>query len=293
MAKPFVKCLGGKAKLADQILSAFPAREQYAVYVEPFLGGAAVYFELYNRGVLDGKHVLLGDANETMIELYEAVRDRPHQLYQATRELHDELHTGASDPKGYYRSIRSAWNDGNRKPHYTFFLHRASFNGLWRINKKGEMNADIGLEADKKTPTCSIPPLGQLLECAQALEHTVLLDWDFRQYDEEGLIGPNTVVYLDPPYDGGFVGYTAEGFDDDDQIDVIKLAAKWHAAGAHVVYSNADKRSVRDWIRALWPEARIHETEAFHSVNQDGKGRGPVGELIVSSPLARPAVFAV
>lgn len=286
MAQPFIKCLGGKKGLTDRILALFPS--EFSVYVEPFLGGASVFFAAAESGVLRDKIVLLSDSNSALIDLYDAVKVRPHQLHEVTKELVEDLHQQRSEHGRVavverYRQIRAHWNEGVKKPWYTFFLHRAAYNGLWRVNQKGQMNSDVGFKADKETPTAMTPDLWKLLECSHALEGTTLLDWDFRKFETEKLIGPNTVVYVDPPYADGFVGYTAEGFSEQDQIDVIKHASLWSEKGAHVIYSNRDTPTVRGWVEEHWKSAETHQAEMYHSVSRVGAKRKHVGELLVST----------
>lgn len=276
MTRPFVKCLGGKTELAARIASLLPVHE-YPVYVEPFLGGAAVYFRLFDSGTITSQTVILGDADHWLINIYDELQHNPKRLWRKTQELADELAV-AEDPDAYYRAVRGAWNDGCRKPWHTFFLRRASFNGLWRINQRGEMNAAW---CKKREPF--FPDEAELIETSKVLKGVELLDWDFRQYEEQNLIGPETCVYLDPPYHDGFAEYTEAGFSEDDQTELIQLASRWEARGAHVVYSNADTEFIRSQLAEHWPSAHRHKVEMRRPINCDGGGRGRVAELLVSS----------
>lgn len=280
MTKPFVKCLGGKAELAPRIVAAMPI-PNYSVYVEPFVGGGAVFFYMKKEGLLGEDHtVILGDADEHLIEVYAEIQNDPHGLRSKTQELADEL-AAADDPDAYYRSVRGNWNDGCREAHHCFFLHRAAFNGLWRMNSKGEMNA-----AWNKKEKVYIPPIGEMLEASTCLQDVELLDWDFRQYEEEDLIGPETLVYLDPPYHGGFVDYIPAGFSEEDQVDLIQLAKRWEDKGAHIVYSNAPTDWVVDQLMDIWPTCVLtDDIEMRRSINRDGDGRGKVPELLAHSPM--------
>jgi DNA adenine methylase len=255
MLRPFIKCLGGKAELAPRIAAVLPV-SSYPVYVEPFLGGAAVYFHLRETGAMrDDQLVILGDADNWLIDIYAALQKNPGQLYRRTKELTDELSV-AADPDAYYKAVRGAWNDGCKKAWHTYFLHRASFNGLWRINQKGEMNAAW---CKKRKPF--FPDEAELTGVSEALAGVELLDWDFRQYEEADLIGPESCVYLDPPYHDGFTGYTEAGFSEEDQLELIRLAARWEERGAHIVYSNADTEFIRDALSTHWPTAHRDEAE--------------------------------
>ncbi|MGD8625679.1 MAG: DNA adenine methylase, partial [Anaerolineae bacterium] len=132
-ASPFVKWAGGKGQLLSQFEPYFPAR--FAGYVEPFLGGGAVFFHLYNRGRLAGKKVVLLDRLEELINCYRVVRDRPEALIAELRR--HEPHKLDED---YYYRLR-AWD---RQPDYArrgpvaraarfIFMNRTCYNGLYRV----------------------------------------------------------------------------------------------------------------------------------------------------------------
>jgi DNA adenine methylase len=280
MAKPFLKCLGGKAEMAQNIAAVLPLHK-HSVYVEPFIGGGAVFFHLEEAGAITDDHLaVLGDADEHLIDLYAAVRDAPEKLHEEVHMLAEEL-AEAEEPDAYYRAARGNWNDGCKKPWYRLFLHRAAFNGLWRLNKKGEFNA-----AWCKKTKPFFPGLDELKTVSASLKGTELLDWDFRQYEDNDLIGPESCVYLDPPYFGGFAEYTAEGFSNEDQIELLQLAKRWEDRGAHVVYSNAPEDWLVDQLLDIWPTAVIvDDVEQRRSINRDGGGRGPVPELLAHSPM--------
>jgi site-specific DNA-adenine methylase len=151
---------------------------------------------------------------------------------------------------------------------------------LWRVNQRGEMNTP----PRDKLSEIHLPTVPELLECASALEGASLLDWDFRRYeeDENMFIGPGTLVFVDPPYDGdgAFRQYTADGFTETDQRDLVRLASEWSARGATVIYTNASTPLVRDLLDEEWPRADIEVVDVKRPVACKAESRAPVPEII-------------
>lgn len=285
MAGPFIRCAGGKRELAPLILEQMPLPESYDTYVEPFLGGGAVYFALWEaHGYLAGKTIILGDVDKDLINLYASVRDDVLALErEASAMIAAAWKSGAAQK--FYERERARWNQGDRTPARHLFLRKACWNGLWRSNRKGEMNTPWRGEAPARVGM-------ELLHAMSAFKNpeVELLDWDFRRYEEnEGMhIGEGTLVYLDPPYLGAkrsdFNKYTKNGWSESDFVDLLVLCRTWSERGAHVVLSHADNKASRGFIAAHWPEAELHFITARRSINSDGGGRGPVKELIVTQP---------
>ncbi|APU88848.1 methylase-like protein [Virus Rctr197k] len=283
MSAPFIRSAGGKRELAPQILSLMPQPPAFDTYVEPFAGGAAVFYALWNDGRLDNKTVVLGDGDPDLIALYAAVRDDVLSLIRETDRLIAQANK-ASSPEDFYNEQRGLWNKGGRyrTPARHLFLRRACFNGLWRTNKAGEMNTPWKGEPPKPLD----PPV--LLRAMSSLTtpKAELLDWDFRRYeeDEDFFIGPRTLVYVDPPYLGDaedFTSYLPSGWNKEDLDHLLRLCREWTIRGAHVVLSHSDTSTMRDALRANWPSVSLTETTARRAINSDAEGRGPVGELIV------------
>jgi DNA adenine methylase len=280
MAQPFVKFPGGKRdhSVITKIRSLVP--KFCDQYVEPFVGGGAVFFALQIADLLQDKLVLLGDLDRDLVNLYIAIRKNPHSVHKVAQGEADHLasYDTIKEQKKSYNDLRGLWNLGEKKPGYQLFLRHAAFNGIFRVNSRGELN----VPPRDKLDSVRIPPLPELLEAAAALEGAELLDWDFRQYEEQAFIGPGSLVYLDPPYDGegGFRQYTRYGFTNKDQQDLIELAQTWTERGATVVYSNADTPLVKELLARYWPEATVDLINAKRTVSRDGDGRQPAPEVL-------------
>jgi DNA adenine methylase len=265
----------------------------FETYVEPFLGGGAVFWALAEAGRLDDKLVLLGDRDQALIDVYEALRSDEDRLIRRTRDLLDGLSYDRR-PQAYYMAIRTLWNCARRKrPEETLFLYHTVYNGLFRKNLAGEMNAPCR-DKLKAVPTNFRRAETRLRACGAALRRlrVELLDWDFRQYEYEGsvFIGPGTAVYLDSPYLGGFVGYTRHGWTSRDAADLLALAGLWSARGAGVVLSHSKQAEFLELQARFWPTSEVHELVRVRaSVSARAKGRGLRSEILVvergSAPL--------
>ena len=278
-AQPFVKCPGGKRRLAAQIIERMPA--QIERYVEPFLGGGAVFFELANQSRLHKTElILLGDRDEDLIKLYEAVRTDPKALWRNALRVSQRIMSTIS-----YEHERQLWNEVPRcrTPARHLALRYNGYNGLWRVARKGTMNVAWCKELGDR-----IPPLERYEAASWALKNTHLVARNFPAYTEGGWNGkpimrPGTVVYIDPPYVGGWTNYTKHGFSTAEQIELMQCCSAWSQMGAHVIYSQSGKEEARELLAAHWPDGIVHTTDARRSINRDGSGRGNVAELVVTS----------
>jgi DNA adenine methylase len=275
MAKPFLKWAGGKRELAEKIIGFFPP-EKIETYYEPFLGGGAVFFEMAERSLF--KRAVLGDSNAELMRVYRVLRDFPEEL------IVELLLIWKASPKHYARIRAMDGMESNvvRRAARTIYLNKFCFNGLYRVNKRGDFNVPYGKL--KKPP--ALDEEGLRL-CSRLLEHFVELREDSFALSVMSA-GRGDLVYFDPPYvpaskSSRFTGYTKEGFGDAQQVALASLALMLRNRGASVVLSASDTPRVRE----LYGEGEMrewfqcHEVEARRSINSKGEKRGPVGELII------------
>lgn len=268
-----MRAVGGKRKLAPRILDCMT--RPFDLYCEPFLGGGAIFLALHEAGrITEDTTVILGDANKDLIALWEAVRDNPAGTTQAANRIAYRCN-GLED----YRAQRQLWNEGDRTPARQLYLRANSFNGLWRENKQGAMNADWCKELPSRQVNRALIDASSL---ALRYPHAELLDWGFEQYEELDL-GEGALIYLDPPYLGGWSDYTAGGWSEADFAKLCRMAARWTEHGAHVVLSHSDTPASREILQSDWPKAQLAQVYARRMINRDGGGRGPVAELLATS----------
>lgn len=276
-ARPFLKWAGGKGQLLPALTERLPAR--FRRYHEPFVGGGALFFHLWNSGLLrDG--ATLSDLNPELIDCYEAVRDEVDALIELLTR-----HKPHFSDRDYFYEIR-AWD---RQPGFrerprveraarTIFLNRTCYNGLYRRNNKGYFNAPFGYY---KKPLIVDPD--NLREVSRALQHVELAVDDFGAVLQR--TAPNDFVYFDPPYvpvsaTASFTAYTGQGFAADAQRRLADVFFALVERGCFVMLSN----SYTELARALYRGQPVHESVlASRKINCDGKKRGEIEELIVCS----------
>ena len=279
---PFVKWAGGKGQLLAQFEPYFPSR--FRRYVEPFVGGGAVFFHLYNGGRLDGKEIVLIDGLEELINAYRAVRDRVEDLIAALW-----AHDSRKQDAGYFYEVR-AWD---RQPGYArrsdveraarfLFLNRTCYNGLYRVNRQGQFNVPFGRY---RNPT--ICDEDNLRAASRALQGVSLVAADFGRCLDGA--GPGDFVYLDPPYHplsdtAHFTSYTAADFDFEDQRRLADLFRELDRRGCQLMLSN----SATDPICALYAGYEQRTVQAVRAISSRGDGRGAIPELLVMNTYERP-----
>lgn len=277
-ARPFLKWAGGKGQLWPVLQERLPARFQR--YHEPFVGGGALFFQLWNGGRLHRGGVL-SDFNRELIECYEAVRDHVDELIGRLLELRPRF----SD-RAFFYEIR-AWD---RQPGFherpmveraarTIFLNRTCYNGLYRLNNKRQFNAPFG---NYKNPLIVDPE--NMREVSRALSNVELRVGDFADVLERA--APGDLVYFDPPYvpvspTASFTHYTHQGFNEDDQRRLARVFADLAEGGCYVMLSNSATDLTRDLYGRAAPGLIVSTVQASRKINCDGKKRGFVDELIV------------
>lgn len=263
--------MGGKAQLLAQFAPFFPARIER--YVEPFVGGGAVFFHLKAR--CPALRAALRDNNEELINCYRAVRDFPEELMRRLDRLFTRYRREGDD---YYYEVRArhepAAGEELERAARMIFLNKTCFNGLWRVNSRGRFNVPVG--SPRATP---LYDRGNLLAASAALRGVELATQDFRVTLAEA--GADDFVYIDPPYvpasaTARFTSYTKEDFGPREQQDLAVAAAAAAQRGARVMVSNSET----PWVRELYRDFALHTVRARRAVNRDGTKRGAVGEIV-------------
>jgi DNA adenine methylase len=278
--RPFLKWAGGKRALLHEIIPRIPAFK--GRYIEPFLGAGAVMFALPAK-----TPKIVNDFNEDLVEVYEVIRDFRAELL---RELKRHQNT-----KDHFLEVRN-WDRQDDFIRRTpveraarfIFLNRTCFNGLYRVNSRGQFNVPFG---NYKKPdlvmTKSIGDASDFLNHKQANGSftTSIGSGDYRR--ATSLAKKGDFVYLDPPYDpvnatSSFVAYQSDGFDRADQIALRDEALRLTALGIPVLLSNADT----PFIREAYGDSSVFNVE-FVSVNRaigaSASSRGKAAEVLVNN----------
>lgn len=276
LPRPFLKWAGGKGQILAELRARLPAR--FGAYHEPFMGGGALFFALQREGLLREKRIFLSDINAELVDAYCAVRDRVADVIAV-------LSTHRYD-KEYYYQIRAQSPADLSLPERvarTIYLNRAGFNGLYRVNSKGDFNVPFGrysnpLICDEKN----------LMSVSAALRDAVILREPFERVLARAQ--PGDLVYFDPPYvplstTANFVAYAKTGFSLDDHERLAQVFSELAGRGVFTVLSNSDT----PWVRERYQGFRLDAIQARRSINSKEERRGPVGEMIVTGGHALAA----
>ncbi len=270
-AGPFLKWAGGKKALSAKIAAAI-RDAGYARYFEPFVGGGAVLF------ALQPTTAVIADSSPLLVNAYLRVQKDVNGVVAALGD-----YTKAHSREFYYRVRTKPPVGDSERAAWLIYLNRTCFNGLWRVNSKGEFNVPIGSYSNPR-----ILDRDKLVAASRALKGVKILCADF----EEVLTRKNPrpkfgdAVYLDPPYDpltntSRFTAYTRENFVERDQRRLSNVAAALAERGVHVVVSNSDT----PLIRSLYHESefRVEVVKMARAISSVGTGRGKISELLIDS----------
>ncbi len=266
--KPIIKWAGGKGRLLTQLKLLLPADIESRRYVEPFFGGGAMYFDLQPQ------NACIADINVDLINMYIQVATNVDLVISNLRwyaEFHDEE---------FYYKIRTRYNSNPELVRATraamfLYLNKTCFNGLYRVNKKGEFNVPIG---SYKNP--NIVNEEVLREASTQLSDISMLCTGFESVPTFAHAGD--FVYFDPPYEpvsktANFTAYTPGGFTQQDQTDLRDVFVELDRKGCKVMLSNSDVPFIRD----IYQDFNITEILAARSINSKGVGRGVVSEVVI------------
>ena len=272
--KPIIKWVGGKHGNLAHIRKLLPPT--YNKYYEPFLGGGAVLLDLCPE------EAVVNDINPELINMYIQVRDNVEDVIEDLAVL-DSWHEHRDDPKGYYYKIREDFNSnlGDDIPMQAarfIYLNKHCFNGLYRVNSKGEFNVPFNGKL-----TGGSFDADHLRAVSKQLQGVLFQCTDFEITVRDAL--PGDLIYFDPPYDyedeAGFVDYAKGGWSRETTTRLKLLCDQLVDRGCYVLVSNNSTTFVRD----LFTDDRysIIEIPARRAINRNGAGRGPVPEVIIKS----------
>ncbi len=270
-AGPFLKWAGGKGQVFPAISAALPTKIR--TYYEPFLGGGAVFWNLAIRRGFE--RAVLNDWNKELVDTYTTVRDHVEALIHAL----NEHKTKAWNTEEYFKEIRAQdpWKlDFIQRSARMIYLNKTTYNGLYRVNKKGQFNSPFGRY---KNP--GLFDSGNLRACSQALNRNcTILQGDFTKVFVDAAAGD--VVYFDPPYvpvsaTANFDNYTEDGFTVSDQHRLAICFRNLAERDVSCVLSNSDT----DVVRKLYEGFEIITIQVKRNINSKAEGRGHVSEVLV------------
>jgi DNA adenine methylase len=276
---PFLKWAGGKNKLLPQLRPYLPwwwdsKRDDFR-YIEPFVGGGALFFDLEPR------HALLNDKNSELITTYLAVQGCVDELIAELRRIS----AVEDDPELRYYLHRERYNRSNgmslvERAALFIYLNKTCFNGLYRVNKEGRFNTPPGDKLDFE------PDIETLYRAARALQGARLHNNDFALFLIDAEPKQGDFVYFDPPYQpisksASFTAYTEAGFDLEEQERLYNTCCWLDNMGVCWAMSN----SATEHLRTLYSRFKIVEVQAPRAIAASKEGRGAVSELLIRNFL--------
>lgn len=298
-AKPFLKWAGGKTKLLEQFSRYFPrelneGKIQY--YYEPFLGGGAVFFYIAQNFPI--KKAYLSDINEDLILTFRVVQENVYELIEDLEKLKKNyLNKDENKRKDYYYKIRTLFNDERRNINFEnyskkwipraaklIFLNKTCFNGLFRLNSRGEFNVPFGRY---KNP--SFYDKENLINVSNILQIAEIFITDFENIKKN--IKNGFFIYFDPPYrpisdTASFTSYSKNNFTDQDQIRLANLFVEFGYNGNKVMLSNSDPKNENpsdNFFEELYKNFNVFRIRANRMINCNSDKRGKINELLITN----------
>lgn len=298
-AKPFLKWAGGKGQLLNKFQDLYPQQlknKKIKTFYEPFLGSGAVFFDIAQNYEIES--AFLYDINEELILTYKVIQKDVIKLldflyrYQKTYIKLDKIKR-----QEFFYDQRTNYNlqrfniDYNMYSESWFpraaqliFLNRTCFNGLYRINSKGEFNSPVG---DYDNPT--ICDEQNLLAVNKVLEIAEIKRADFKEIIND--LKAKSFIYFDPPYrpiseTASFKAYTKHGFADCEQLQLAQLYKQLDKKGSKIMLSNSDPKNNDpndNFFDEIYNGYNIFRVPARRMINSDPTKRGAINEIVVTN----------
>ena len=290
MAKPFVKWVGGKSQLLEEIRKKYPQKIER--YCEPFVGGGAVLFDILQK--FQPKEILINDINKELINTYLQVKNHCEELINQLNELQTQYKKlGQEDRKVLFYETRTRYNalkvngdelENLEKATLFIFLNKTCFNGLYRVNSKGLFNVPFN---NAKNPL--ICDAENLRSCSQVLQNVILKTGDYKEC--ESFIDEKTFVYIDPPYrpltqTSAFTSYSENQFLDKEQIELAQFIDNIAKKGSTILASNSDPKNSNEddnFFDNLYSNFEIERVSASRMINANPEKRGAINELLITN----------
>lgn len=265
----FVKWAGGKKQLLGQLEQYFP--KKFNKYFEPFIGGGAVAFHIIQNH--RPEYIFVSDINEELINVYKMVQNNVESLIRELKKLKAD-----HNKEKYYeiRAINTKSLSPLQRASRFVYLNKTCFNGLYRVNSKGQFNVPIG---SYKNP--SIVNEEELREISSLLKGVDIKVMNFEEIAEHA--GKNDFVYFDPPYyplnKGSFTTYTKGNFLEKEQESLAKVFEILDKKGCKILLSNSNT----DFVKNLYKNYNINLVRANRMINSDSTKRGKINEIVVTN----------
>lgn len=296
-AKPFLKWAGGKTQLLPEIQQRLPFDLEIGKikrYIEPFIGGGALFFYLAQSYNFD--EIIISDISDELLIVYKTIREDVESLLEHLNRLKKRF-TSNSKREDFFYEQRELFNQNRsdiklthfrsnwiRRTAQFIFLNRTCFNGLYRTNSKLQFNVPFG-----KYENPMIYDEDNLRAVSALLKTTEIHKGDFETCEK--FADEQTFIYFDPPYrplnkTSNFSTYYKSEFTDGDQKRLAAFYRKLDAKGVQLMLSNSDPKNTDprdDFFDELYHGFRIERVKAIRAINSNGAKRGQVSELLITN----------
>ena len=273
LVKPILKWVGGKRQLLEEIIPLIEPKP--STYVEPFIGGGSVLF------AMQPKKAIINDYNGELINVYKVIESAPEDLIKQL-----EIHSKKNSEEYFYylRGLDRKAEEYEKmseieKAARIIFLNKTCFNGLYRVNASGQFNTPYG---KYKNPNILDATTIRAISNYFNTANIKILEGDYKKALKG--IRKGAFVYLDPPYmpiseSSSFTGYTAGGFDIEQQEELRDECIKLHNKGIKFLQSNSDCEEIRE----LYTNStfKIKTVKARRNINSKANGRGEISEVLI------------
>jgi DNA adenine methylase len=270
LVAPFLKWVGGKRQLMPSIVENLPENIKDYKYIEPFIGGGALLFNL------QPKNAIISDLNEELINVYEVIKNNLDELIIDLKKHKNEAE--------YFYKIRGLDRNEQfknltaiQRASRLIYLNKTCFNGLYRVNNAGEFNSPFGRY---KNPNIVNEPT---LKAVNKFLNTNKIEVKCGDYSETlKQTDKKSFVYLDPPYhpiseSSNFTGYVQGGWNMYDQVDLKKACDELNKKGVKFLLSNSSAEFIKD----LYKDYSIIIVKANRAINSNGADRGEIDEVLI------------
>jgi DNA adenine methylase len=267
--KPILKWVGGKTQLLPELRQRMP--KSYGKYIEPFFGGGALFFDQLP------KNAVISDSNPELINLYRAIAQNPESVISELKS-----HVNSKDHYYNVRALRWEELDPFAAAARTIFLNRTGFNGLYRVNKKGQFNVPFGNYAKPK-----IIDEQNIHAASHVLAKATIIEGDYLKV-LQSQAAPGDFVFLDPPYlpisdYSDFKRYTKEQFYEEDHRALAKEVERLHELGCYVILTNSNHPLVHD----LFQGYQIDVIPTRRNISASGSSRRGEDVIVTIPPRKR------
>lgn len=274
--KPLLKWAGGKRHIAKELQTFFPSDWNEGTYIEPFIGGGAMFLHL------NPKNAVIADLNSRLVSFYNHIKDNPDSVFDGISEIAENFNKlSQEDKESYFYEVRTIYNaskfNSMESAILLYAINKLCFNGLYRENSKGGFNVPFG---HKKI----FPSLDKIefIQVSELLKHTVILNADFMETISRAK--PSDFIYLDPPYipidvTASFTSYQAEGFGIHEQEKLASIMMELKNSGIKAMCSNSDTKVARE----VFGKLNLGTIQAPRMVSAKASGRGSISELVITN----------